>query len=795
MLVIWIITSGVSVAAALDWSGPWDTRWRGAGARVTLVQDGDRVTGHYPLYGGTIQAVAHGRELKGTWTEARDAGEFVAIMSPDGKSFTARFGAGEWWSGLRVQDDDRFLDVPVDQSSPAATLLSFLSIMNAVGPGRMELKSEATHLIDWGSDAEQGISRLDYVMQLFQVLDELTVHVRTLQRAVSGETFATRLGQAGSEVGLALNFRKQDGQWLIVPPSSETLDRTYKALRATRTRHEAGLDEGFQSPRDTLKSLILGFNESDRSSVERVIPALNLSGLSDLAKKYEASRLASYLKRTLDRLGVPIWQEIPDDPDDRNPYVYFEHPVGNITIAPVRTSEGVVWQFTPETLKKIRTLYGAVGDLPASQVPGAVDSTPSLYFQIREFMSHRHERLTRMVGPMEAWQWLGLSLALALAYALGRVVRNVVGKPLLRRFEKNLSEHPFYQWNLLWSLRLLLMGVTLRAVDEPLGLPDMAEVFVLTVSWSSIILSVAMMLLILVNLVSERVSALRSMHGDNITLVSLSAGIVRVAIVMAAILLLADVLEIPYQGVLAGLGIGGLAVALAAQSTLQNFISGITLYVDKPVAIGDYCRFGQREGTVEFIGMRSTRIRTLDRTLVTVPNSEFANMQIENYTRRDRIFLHTTLQVRYETTPDQMRFLLAELRKLLIAHPKVAADPLRVRFAGFGSHSLDIEVFCYVLTRSKPEFLAIREDIYLRMMTIVQDCGAQFAFPSVVHYSAQDTPTDAQKVQNVEAKVARWREDGQLPFPDYNEQQAADFRDALDFPPAGSALGTSGKAV
>lgn len=327
-------------------------------------------------------------------------------------------------------------------------------------------------------------------------------------------------------------------------------------------------------------------------------------------------------------------------------------------------------------------------------------------------------------------------------------------------------------------------------MDEPLGLPDAVEVFVLTVSWSSIILSAAIFLLILVSLFSERIAKSRTVGGHNITLVSLAAGVIRIVIVVSAILLLADVLEIPYQGVLAGLGIGGLAVALAAQSTLQNFISGITLYFDKPVAIGDYCRFGEYEGTVEFIGMRSTRIRTRDRTLVTIPNSEFSNMKIENYAKRDRMFLNTKLQVRYETTPDQLRYLLAEIRKLLIAHPKVAADPLRVRFSEFGSHSLNIEIFAYLLTNSRPEFTAIREDIFLRIMSLIKETGAQFAFPSVVHYEAKDTPIDSEKTKTAEAAVAQWREQGNLPFPDFAWQDKAEISQTLDYPPDGSAVKT-----
>lgn len=787
-IVLIVIGPANVLAATVDWTGEWDTRWRGGGARLTLTQEGDRVEGVYPLYDGRISAIASGRELRGSWSYGNASGEFVAIQSPDGESFAARLGNAEWWTGLRVADDGKALGIALDQSSPASTMYYFLLIMNALGPGTMELKSEASFLIDWGALERRTISRLDYTRLLYTALDRLTFRPWDLQRSPDGQNYAAVLQQAGTDNFLILRFQKVDGKWFIIPPATEILQEKVREFNAARNAIDTRKVEGFQSARDTIRTLMTRFDESNPKSVDKVRDALNMSQLSDIAKTHEAARLASYLKRTLDRLETPIWQEITDDPGSRTPHVHFEHPLGDITLAPVETERGTVWQFTPDTLHKIRALYTGISDLPPTAHTQHLASKPNAYFLIRDYFANHHPNLMRSVGPMVAWQWLGLLLSLAIAYVLGRVISLWVGGPILQRFHKNLADYPVYRGALVWATRLFFLGITLRVMDEPLGLPDAVEVFVLTVSWSTIILSVAIFLLIFVSLFSERIAHSRTVGGHNITLVSLAAGVIRIVIVVSAILLLADVLEIPYQGVLAGLGIGGLAVALAAQSTLQNFISGITLYFDKPVAIGDYCRFGDYEGTVEFIGMRSTRIRTRDRTLVTIPNSEFSNMKIENYAKRDRMFLNTKLQVRYETTPDQLRYLLAEIRKLLIAHPKVAADPMRVRLSEFGSHSLNIEIFAYLLTNSRAEFTAIREDIFLRIMSLIKETGAQFAFPSVVHYEAKDTPIDREKTQTAEAAVAQWREQGNLPFPDFAWQDKAEISQTLDYPPDGSAV-------
>lgn len=159
-------------------------------------------------------------------------------------------------------------------------------------------------------------------------------------------------------------------------------------------------------------------------------------------------------------------------------------------------------------------------------------------------------------------------------------------------------------------------------------------------------------------------------------------------------------IELSYKMVslaaVAGLGVGGLAIALAVRPTLENIIGGLTLFADQPVRVGDFCAYGDKIGTVEEIGLRSTRIRSLERTIVTIPNAEFSRMQLINYTRRDMMLYKFILDLRYETTPDQLRYVLAKIREMLLGHPKVTPDPARIRFLEFGAYSLNLEVFAYV---------------------------------------------------------------------------------------------------
>jgi MscS family membrane protein len=173
--------------------------------------------------------------------------------------------------------------------------------------------------------------------------------------------------------------------------------------------------------------------------------------------------------------------------------------------------------------------------------------------------------------------------------------------------------------------------------------------------------------------------------------------------------------------------------------------------------------------------------------VVSVPNGHFASLELENFTVRDRIWLHTTIGVRYETTPDQLRHVLVEIRRMLYAHPRVDPRPARIRFVNFGAYSLDLEIFAYVLTADYDEFLAIQEDIYLRIMDIVEQSGTGFAFPSQTTYLTRDHGLDGARREAAEAQVAAWRQAGVLHLPDVPPEAVNALKDTLDYPPQGSA--------
>jgi MscS family membrane protein len=261
-----------------------------------------------------------------------------------------------------------------------------------------------------------------------------------------------------------------------------------------------------------------------------------------------------------------------------------------------------------------------------------------------------------------------------------------------------------------------------------------------------------------------------------------------VAIVAGVVIIgrAAQGLGLPLYSVVAGLGIGGLAVALAIRPTLENLIGGILLYLDQPVRVGDFCSFDDKTGTVESIGVRSTRIRALDRTLITIPNAALADLQLINWAKCDMMLITATLGLRYETVNDQLRHVLVKFREMLHAHPKIHSDTVRVRFAGFGQSSLDIDVRVYALTRDWNEFFAIREDVLLRMSDIVTASGSGFAFPSQTLYMGRDNGLDPERREEAVKQVDSWRKAGKLPFPRLSAGRRAQLEGTLDYPPRGS---------
>jgi MscS family membrane protein len=451
----------------------------------------------------------------------------------------------------------------------------------------------------------------------------------------------------------------------------------------------------------------------------------------------------------------------------------LEQDAGGLSLILERSprEDGVpVWRVAASTLQRVPTAYAEHGP------PALVDDLPSVMLDTR-FLE------------IALWQWLGLILlvvaAWAFAWAISSTIVRVL-KPLTLRSETDIDDRLLAL--VVGPVRLLVTLGVFNAGLHVLRLSVPANEFARDTSKFLVIAAVAWLVMRVIDLFASigKERFLERGQAGAAHLVPLGARAIKVAVVLMTLLATLDTFGFDVTAIIAGLGVGGLAVALAAQKTVENVFGGVSVLVDQPIRPGDFCKFGDKHGTVEDIGLRSTRIRTLDRTVVSVPNSEFSNLHIENFAKRDRIRLLTTLGLRYETTPDQLRHVMAELRKLLLAHPKVSPDPQRVRFVGFGASSLDVEVFAYIETLDFNEFLAVREDLYLRFLDVIAAAGTGFAFPSTTTYLARDGGLDAKRQKASEERIRALRAEGKLMYPDFPPEEVTALDDTLDWPPKGS---------
>jgi MscS family membrane protein len=371
-----------------------------------------------------------------------------------------------------------------------------------------------------------------------------------------------------------------------------------------------------------------------------------------------------------------------------------------------------VWLFTRKTLQWVPDVYNEVDVVSIDQyLPGW---------------------LTFEILNVRLFDWLALVILLPLLYRLLVLLDTVVALVLVRTpLRSRIPVKPGHAW-IPGSVRLLVLAAVIHMVVPNVDLPlSERRLWAFVASVLTVVGGIGL-LLRLVD-VGER-----SVQGrlEGAALVE-SRGLLRLLRRVAQGLVIAGgvVIALRYFGfdptaALAGLGIGGIAIALAAQKTLENVIGGFSIVLDKAIRVGDFLKVGETLGTVDYIGLRSTRIRTLDRTIVTVPNGQMATANIESLSHRDRFWFRHVVGLTYSTTPRQVREIRGAFERLLVQHPAVDGPSVRVRFVRLGSYSLDIELHAYVYAGDYDTFLTIQGDLLIAVMEIVEEAGAEIAFPS-----------------------------------------------------------------
>ncbi len=288
------------------------------------------------------------------------------------------------------------------------------------------------------------------------------------------------------------------------------------------------------------------------------------------------------------------------------------------------------------------------------------------------------------------------------------------------------------------SARLLLVVIAGRWLSSTLPLSLTVRQIFSTLATLIIIATVARLLMLMNGEVERHVLGriLPSNRGAAASLLRLLRRGGDLLILFSAVIAVLLAFGVNPTPALAGLGVGGIAVALAAQKTLENVIAGASIIFDQAVRVGDFLKMGEIQGTVDHIGLRSTRIRTLDRTVVSVPNGQIANVSLETLSARDKFWFHHVIGLVYETTPTQLHEVVDGISQLLIEGPLVDVPSVRVRFIRLGAFSLDIEVSVYLQAQDWNHFLEIQEQLLFGITEIISRAGTSLAFPSQTTYVA-----------------------------------------------------------
>ena len=252
----------------------------------------------------------------------------------------------------------------------------------------------------------------------------------------------------------------------------------------------------------------------------------------------------------------------------------------------------------------------------------------------------------------------------------------------------------------------------------------------------------------------------RGMYAER-SLVSLTRRVLDVVIFfLIALLVFKNILDWNLTAALAGLGIGGLAIGLGAQKTFENMMGGISILTDRAVLVGDACRIGDQRGIVEDIGLRSTKLRTEERTLVSIPNGTVATAVLENFRLRDKILFRQVVRLRYDLAPDHVRYVIEQLRQVLVRHAKVEEASGRVRLLKLGENAIEVEIYAYILTREYREFLAVQEELILQAMDVLESSGAAVALPTQTTMVTRDSWVDPQKAAAAQKAMEKSRDPG-----------------------------------
>jgi MscS family membrane protein len=524
---------------------------------------------------------------------------------------------------------------------------------------------------------------------------------------------------------------------LLVPSASGQLAQGVEPPEtpaAEPTPTPVPVPEGLESPRATMRTFLEAFvidEASGKPRLEDAARCLDLSEIPEVARDRKGVELAVQLKDVIDRIAFVELETIPEDVDSGR-YVWYRDPAAG-PVAMVEGEDGG-WRFAPETLQALPALLAMV---EGRQVVEGVTEAPRDLTVGTWLRSRMPPSLRSTTFILANWQWLGLALLVVLGMVVGHLVtfltRLVADSALRRRLVRLDTEqvHPVFR-----PVGLFVMGVLWWFGLQWLELP--VSVFSVLVIAAQFVIALAGVVAlyravdVLTAILWERAQRTENRFDD--LLVPFLGKALKVVVLVFGLVFIADTLGAPVKTLLAGLGIGGLAFALAAKDTLSNLFGSLTVLLDRPFSVGDWIVTGDVEGTVEVVGFRSTRIRTFYNSQITLPNSNLTNVAVDNLGARQYRRWSTTLSLTYTTAPERIEAFCEGVRELIRSHPYTRKDYYHVYFNEFGGSSLNVLLYVFFETPDWATELRERHRLGVDIIRLAHRLGVDFAFPTQTIY-------------------------------------------------------------
>lgn len=439
----------------------------------------------------------------------------------------------------------------------------------------------------------------------------------------------------------------------------------------------------------------------------------------------KAVRRAIQIKQILDGKGLYVMlNTLPKDENyidsltNQNYFTPFKNELPQVYLEKI----GDKWYYSAETVDATAALHRSVYPFGADFLVRILPKSSA----------------SKFLG-LKLWQWLGIIMILIFCFLLHRILRLLI-RPIIRLLSKSKFNFEFVPLPELTKMAgyisLLLIAWFAKMIVPALQLSIEISAFVQKGITVFLIVIVTLIIILLIDIIAERAKtlALQTESKMDEQLLPLITRILKIVVVILAVIAILRLMSVNVTALIAGISIGGLALALAAQDTVKNLIGSVMIFIDQPFQMGDYISGSDFEGTVEEIGFRTTRIRTIDTSVIAVPNGVIANISVKNMGVRVFRLFNTNLGITYDSTPEQIELFVERLKQMILSNEMLNHENYYVYFKELADSSLNIMFRCYLKAATYAEELAIKEKLLLEILKIAEDVGVSFAFPSTTMY-------------------------------------------------------------